>query len=322
MSRALVVLLALGPIACNFILPGGDDQTAEDSATPGEDLYIAVGDDGALLSSADATTWTVRTSGVALALHAVTWGADHYVAVGQAGTILESADGVTWNAASSPSTRDLYAVVHHDDRFFAVGGDNSVGAETLVSFDGRTWTRPEFAPLKHVLTDLASDGANLVTLGTYDATLQSFGLFTWTDGTGWTQRVDGGVVARYDAVAAGSPAFVAIGNAGAIYTEDTVTWTSTLPLVGATEMKDLIATPGGWLAVGVAGQSLTSSDGLQWVSHAGAAAQNLQGVTAGGGLYVAVGDGGTIVSSGDGVTWTAHTAPLAVNLHGIAYPGA
>lgn len=323
MPRALALFLSLGTSACGLILPGseGEEQSAEDSAQPAEDVYIAVGDEGAVMSSPDGVTWTVRTSGVSVALHAAAWGDDHYIAVGQAGKILVSTDGAAWSGASSPSSRDLHAVVYHGDRFFAVGGDASAGAETLVSDDGTTWTRPEITAPKHVLMDLASDGVNLVAIGNYDASLQTFGLFTWSEGNGWLQQVDGGSVARYNAVAAGSPAFVAIGTAAAMTSADSVTWKPTLPLFGANQMNDLMYASG-WIAVGLAGQTLTSYDGLQWTPHAGPVAQHLHGVTTGGGLYIAVGDAGTIVSSGDGATWTPQTSPLAVNLRAVTHPGA
>ena len=60
MPRALALFLSLGTSACGFILPGseGEEQSAEDSAQPAEDVYIAVGDEGAVMSSPDGVTYS------------------------------------------------------------------------------------------------------------------------------------------------------------------------------------------------------------------------------------------------------------------------
>ena len=182
-AKHLVLLLSLGTSACGLYFPGDTGDT--DSGVDDTDLlFVAAGDQGALASSPDGVTWTTRTSGTTVTLHDVTHGDGRYVAVGQGGKILVSDDGVAWTGASSPSSRDLFAVEYHVDRFYAVGGDYSAGAETLESMDGTTWTRPELPAPMHLLGDLASDGADLVAIGTSMSDLQIFGLFTWNETTG------------------------------------------------------------------------------------------------------------------------------------------
>ena len=319
MRSLFALLLSLGTSACGFYFPGSGDDEGEGGA-PAEDVYVAVGDQGALLSSDDAVTWTTRTGGTSVALSDVAFGGERYVAVGQAGTILESSNGVDWRTASSPSSRDLNAVVHHIDRFYAVGGDASAGAETLVSFDGVTWTRPEITPPLHVLTDLASDGSDLVAIGTYQGSAPTFGLFAWQEGTGWDQRIDGtGLSLGYVAVAAGAPSFAIIGLGGSASTDDTVDWTQA-PIFTPEAMRGLAFTQAGWLAVGDAGQTLQSNDATAWVAHPTGAAIGLRGVATSGSLHVAVGAAGTIFTTGDGVTWTQQTSPTTANLRAVTHP--
>lgn len=320
MRLPLVLVLSLGTSACGLYFP--EDSGDDDGGGASADVYVAVGDAGALLSSPDGETWTVRTGGTDLTLRDVAHGGETYVAVGQAGKILSSPDGATWSTASSPSSRDLNAVVHHIDRFFAVGGDYSVGAETLTSVDGVTWIRPEFPAPLYVLTGLASDGADLVAIGSYQSDLQTFGLFAWVEGTGWVQRIDAtGTSFRYNAVAAGAPAFVLIGPGSTANSNDTLTWVSA-PVFQAETMRSLIYTQQGWLAVGDAGMTLRAADAVMWSPSASGVAAELRDVTSDGSVHVAVGADGTITASGDGVSWRQVVSGVTVGLHAVTHPRA
>lgn len=319
LASALLTACAAGLLgACALFLPGDDDGESEGEGVA-DPVFVAVGDQGAVLSSADGASWAVRTSGTTLALNAVTFGGDRYVAVGQAGKILVSADGLEWDAASSPSSRDLNAVVWHGDRFYAVGGDYSAGAETLVSFDGASWTRPEIAQPKHLLTDLASDGVNLVAIGKYQADLQVFGLFAW-EASGWAQRIDGASAAvRYDVIAAGIPNFVMINAGAAATSSDSVSWSAT-PIFNGGFMLDLAYTQVGWLAVGDGGLILRSPDARAWTAAPTGLPVALRGVTSSGGLHLAVGAAGTILGSGDGAAWSPLSSPVTVDLRAVTHP--
>jgi hypothetical protein len=322
LSAYLLVVPLLA--ACGLFFPDGDDE-GDEAGTVDQDVFVAVGDAGALISSPDGITWTIRTSGVGGPLNDVAWGPDAngvgtYVVVGNAGVILTSTNGLDWLSGSSPSSRDLRSVVHHIDRFFAVGGDYSAGAETLVSLDGTTWTRPDVPPPQHLLTGLASDGATLVAVGNYRSDLQTFGAFTWVEGNGWQQRIDAGASGTtYDAVAAGIPAFALIGSSTAATSSDAVTWLPSA-IVGVPPMHGLVYSALGWVAVGDGGVALTAPDAFLWTSHITPITAALRGVTSNGGQYIAVGDTGVILSSLDGVTWTSIVPPLAVNLHAVSHP--
>lgn len=323
MRRPLLALALALVSACGFFLPPAEDDTGDDGGEP-EDVFIAVGDQGALLSSPDGVTWTVRTSGVGSTLYDVTYGAESdgglYVAVGQAGKILTSINGLDWSAASSPSSRDLRAVTWHIDRFYAVGGDFSAGAETLESLDGTTWTRPELPAPLHLLTDLASNGYALIALGVYQADAQTFGLFSWDPTAGWQQRIDGGATStRYNAVATGYPAFTLIGAGSAATSNDGFTWTPT-PIFSVPPMHGLVFSALGWVAVGDGGGVLTSPDAYAWTSHTTPASTPLRAVTTDGTSYIAVGDGGVMLSSTDGAAWTTLVSLLAFNLQAVTHP--
>jgi len=56
---------------------------------PGDNI-VAVGEDGAILTSPDGVSWTARTSVTSNYLNGVTYGNGRFVAVGNFGTILTS----------------------------------------------------------------------------------------------------------------------------------------------------------------------------------------------------------------------------------------
>jgi photosystem II stability/assembly factor-like uncharacterized protein len=76
--------------------------------------------------------WTLVTGVITTNnLHAITHAGDKFVAVGDMGTILYSADGVTWTSpftdkTPSPTTNDLHAIAYAGDKFVAVGNGGAI----------------------------------------------------------------------------------------------------------------------------------------------------------------------------------------------------
>ena len=63
--------------------------------------FFAAGRGGLILTSADGTTWTSRTTYTSNDLYDVTYGKSKFVAVGLYGTTVTSSDGITWTATSN-----------------------------------------------------------------------------------------------------------------------------------------------------------------------------------------------------------------------------
>lgn len=172
------------------------------------------------------------------------------------------------------------------------------------------------------LTALAGHGSTTVALGSGPD-----GTGAWRSlGSTWqaepSSRFRGAQVGAAMATAHG---FLAVGYAvGADGASDAVSWTSVdgatwtrspaSPTLERTAMSDVIAGPGGFLAVGLHSQpeaaaAWWSSDGLHWVADPlpeGAAGARMNAVTHGGSTYVAVGQdaaGAAIWWSPDGGTF-------------------
>lgn len=100
--------------------------------------YVAVGSGGAILTSSNGTTWTPANSGTTAALNKVAYGNGVWVAVGASGTILTSADLATWTSRGFNVVDNFAACIFDGTRFFISGGNNSVYSSVNgIDWDGR-----------------------------------------------------------------------------------------------------------------------------------------------------------------------------------------
>ena len=100
--------------------------------------FLAVGQQGTMLSSHDGVNWTKRNTGTSNDLLQVAYGAATYVAVGSNGTIISSADSATWSKQTSPTTQALYAICFGNNTFVAAGKLGTI-AYSSSGTDG-SWT--------------------------------------------------------------------------------------------------------------------------------------------------------------------------------------
>ena len=83
--------------------------------------FVAVGDNGVALSSADGVSWRQADTGTPETLYGVAWNGSHFTAVGTGGARVESEDGVAWTAVDTGTSNDLYSVRWSGGRLLALG---------------------------------------------------------------------------------------------------------------------------------------------------------------------------------------------------------
>ena len=97
--------------------------------------FVAVGDEGTVIDSADGLRWHVVTSAMPCALLGVARAGRRLVAVGGDGAVLSSQNGHRWRRVPRFTSADLYAVTFGRRGFVAVG----TGGVAFWSPDGRRW---------------------------------------------------------------------------------------------------------------------------------------------------------------------------------------
>lgn len=98
------------------------------------------------------------------------------------------------------------------------------------------------------------------------------------------------------------------------------TWTRSDSV--ATQNLNFIAYGGGvWVAVGVSGVIMRSTDGQTWSPQTSNTTNLLTKVIYANGYFVAFGGTGTLVTSPDGITWTVRTTGVTTAIVGVAWAG-
>ena len=117
-------------------LPAGNSLS---NVVYGNGLFVAVGVNGALQTSADGVAWNILPAPTASTLTQVIFGNGRFVAVGANGTILTSTNGSNWTSRKSPEPRHFYTPVmaYGNSKYLAVGASGIV----LVSSDAISWTQ-------------------------------------------------------------------------------------------------------------------------------------------------------------------------------------
>lgn len=246
--------------------------------------FMAVGHAGIVITSTNATGWTLHHTGTNNMLWGVTWSGTQYVAVGENKTILTSPDGINWAIRSSGNISDfrLYAITWTGAKFVAVGAD-IVNNETeiQVSSDGINWTRSAFTVHSGELTSIAWSGNLLVATGSFFSEgVRHPLLLSSPDGIDWALRSN-------------------VTNTG--YSFNDVIWTgSKFVIVGS-------------------GSSGYSTDGITW-TYASHPAISLYGVCYSGKTYVATGNG--LFISNDGLAWAlAYPDDHLYTIRSVAWSG-
>ena len=261
----------------------------------GDPRFVAIGQRGAILTSADENTWISRGGGRPT-LHAIAYGASRFVAVGANGTILSSGDGTVWIERRSGGA-SLQGLAYVNNSFFAVGAKGTI----LSSSDGIIWS-PRSSGSSQELSAISYGNDTFVAVGAEGTILTS------SYGSSWSPQ-SSGTTQHLTALSYGNGTFVAVGANGTILSSpDGLSWSlqssgSSQNLRGISYGNDI------FVAVGLYGTILSSSDGLSWSRRN--TSGHLYGLSYGDGAFVAVGWGGTILTSSDGITWSPRSGAIS-----------
>jgi|GEM_PF-5192041 len=119
-----------------------------------------------VLADVQASNWTNRLSGLPHALFDVVWNGNVFIAVGERGAIFTSADGSNWGVIDSGTDANLYAVAADGAYVVAVGFELEGGPGIILqSTDhGASWTVKD-RPTEAVLEAVAINSPQVVVGG-------------------------------------------------------------------------------------------------------------------------------------------------------------
>lgn len=175
----------------------------------GNGLFVAVGDNGAIMTSPSGDVWTQRTSGTTDRLPAIAFGNGRFVATRANRSIpaITSTDGINWTAITITDSNGAKAesgawesIAFGGGRFMAVGTTSSVGSEVMKSADGISFQTvipakyPAPGGLSSALKSLIYCG------GRFFGGDAGGGHYTTTNGIEWNSTWAGGSIVATDQI--------------------------------------------------------------------------------------------------------------------------
>ncbi|MEK0315387.1 S-layer homology domain-containing protein [Cohnella sp. 56] len=276
-------------------------------------LFVAVGDQGAVVTSANGQSWIKQPSNTTAQLNGIAYGDGTFVAVGEDGTILYSTDGTSWAAGSIAGVDMLTSVAYGAGAFVAVGYESSTDSGLIYSI-AKT-DLDSSVPGSAVWSDVSPQEENsfydVVFGGGYFQAGSIFGISRSTDGSVWS-------IAGSPASYIYNTAYLAETNQilmlATDFMDDTLNMISIYNSAGSSEsyknvgakLNSMAYANGQYLAVGADGSfarfTIAESGGeydfvgdVQEAQEPGIDAE-LHKVVFGAGKFIAVGDDGTILA--------------------------
>lgn len=290
--------------------------------------YLAVGEMGTILTSADATNWVVQNSGTTMELRDCVYGAGKYVVVGDYGTVLTSPDAITWTPQYAGTFYSLNGVTFANGQFVCVGEQATI----MTSADGVWWAIESSGPW--TLRDIVFAEGLYVAVGGNVANANTVGvkvLLTSTNAQAWRiQLLEND--APFFSVAYGNGEFAAT-SVDTFWTGMGELWRSANGLNWGPSSSATLPLPepvlsyanGKWILIGrnpnIAdpGEIHVSDDLMNW-NAVFTNDVSLAAVCFGSAGYVAAQVNGSFLLSSNAINWASHFSDLGISyLSDLAY---
>ena len=225
------------------------------------------------------------------------------------------ANPLKWIPQNSGTTTPLNSISYGNGRYVVT----STNGLLLTSTDAINWTQETFGT------------ATLMSV-TYNPLIRRFiavgnsgTIITSADGLQWVAQTSG-TPNNLNGIATSNTMIVAVGNEGTLLysTNGGLNWNVTAPVAGnwlaAVTHYDNGHGYNSFVAVGMKGIILQSTDGIRWIARSSGVTSDLYGVTASANKIIAVGTNGVaLISTDGGISWTQQIIDPSLDLWGITY---
>ncbi len=310
-ALAMLWLAAISPLAADPLdqwfwrnpLPQGNSLA---SVVFAQNLFVAVGQGGTILTSSNGTNWILQTSPTANSLANVAWLNGKFIAVGEKGTILTSADATNWTIVPSGVTTTLSASAYGGGSYVIVGPQGTV----LQSSTGLSWSKCLGISTSLYLNSVAFGAGTFIAITSQGEVIQSW------DGSAWNPESSLGGYPNQVAYLSGR--FI-IMDERMWSSVDGFAWASTW----VNPAPDVVTVAeGSYIGAGAGGVIQVSNNGTNWSwMTAYQSSGDLTGIAFGNSTYVAVGALGVIRTSTDRTNWFFRNRALSNGgtLYGLTY---
>jgi hypothetical protein len=248
--------------------------------------FVAVGEQGVVLTSADGLSWSLRSIGMDTSFGGIVWTGTQLVAVGRSGSVRRSVDGITWSAGNLPE----YATAYNFHNVTWTGSRILVVANFGVLI---------FSPDGSSNWDIRGTGGGslygVVWTGSFFTAVGEGGrILTSPDGSIWTPRASASSTLR--GAAWKDNQVVVVGEQGVVRSSlDGVVWTDR-SFVASNNLNAAVVANGQLYYLGSQGGLFLAQADKVSVLISGTTA-DLRAMASNGTRIVVVGSGGTIITS-------------------------
>lgn len=260
--------------------------------------FLAVGENGTLISSDAGAGWTLHDTGYSRTISDIAFGNGIYIASAlEAGTLLISTDLTSWEIITPAGLPyNNRSLIFHAGKFYMCGSGGTVSTST----DGTSWETFETGTTEH-LEDITYGGGQLICVGANST------IATSPDSVNWTLRPVGFALEGLNngllSVHYLNGQFVVGGKNGTLLTSvDGIEWTQ-IEWEETSWVFDAIFHEGHYYLCG-ANSLHKTSDFSSWEAIPVSDSETIYGITQNEGQTVTVGRSGEIFTSPDLIEWT------------------
>lgn len=281
----------------------------------GDGFFVAVGVGGRIIVSEDGVNWSRRESGTSVTLTCIVYGQNRFVVGGRLGKVLSSVNGITWQRQDIEATISLQDIAFGAEKFVAI----AEGGRILLSADGLVWREQNIDKVRfysdaYFAITYADD--RFVVVGSSSRSYVSPVLVS-RNGTHW-EKYNSNLFQPLIDITYGAGQFVAVGYNGAITTSrDGSLWDARV--LGTNDFKGVAYGDGKFVVVGDSSTVLSSTDSLSWPLPSSGTSNSLPAAAFGDGTFAVGGNEGTILTSTDGYSWIYRTTGVTDDFRFIIY---